>query len=129
MANEPLLVVDDSVLSLKIARALLTSAGYEVQTASDAETALHMLETFRPRVILTDIFLPGMDGLELTRRLKSDPLRRDIKILALTGSSMDVDGARAIKAGCDGYIQKPVDPETLATIVASYIAAAADIER
>ena len=88
---------------------LLLGEGYDVRTAGDAEEALAVLATFRPRLILMDLQLPGMDGLELTRRLKADPATRDIVIVALTAYAMKGDEERARAAGCDGYVTKPID--------------------
>ncbi len=88
MAGHPILIVDDNPHNLKLARVVLSQEGHDVRTASDAEQALELLEEFHPRVVLMDIQLPGMDGLELTRRLKADPARRDIVIIALTAYAM-----------------------------------------
>ena len=121
MAGEPLLIVDDNPTNLKLARVLLSGEGYEVRTANDAEEALQLLESFHPRLILMDIQLPGMDGLELTRRLKADPARRHIVVVALTAYAMKGDDLKAAAAGCDGYITKPVDAEKLLQAVARHL--------
>jgi two-component system cell cycle response regulator DivK len=121
VAGEVLLVVDDNAQNLKLARVLLAGAGYDVRTATDAEEALAMLATLRPAVILMDLQLPGMDGLELTRRLKADPERRDIAILALTAYAMKGDREKALAAGCDDYVAKPIDTETLPGVIADMI--------
>ena len=113
MAAEPILIVDDNPANLKLIRMLLDGVGYEVRTASDAEEALALLEEFRPRLILMDLQLPGMDGLTLTRRLKADPRTRDIFVLALTAFAMKGDEERALAAGCDGYVAKPIDTRRL----------------
>jgi CheY-like chemotaxis protein len=106
--------VDDNPANLKLARILLAGEGFEVRTASDAEEALDVLRVFVPRLILMDIQLPGMDGLELTRRLKADPATRDIRIVGLTAYAMKGDPERILAAGCDGYIAKPIDTRRLA---------------
>ena len=121
MAGEPILIVDDNPANLKLVRMLLDGDGYEVRTAGDAEEALAALKEFRPRLILMDLQLPTMDGLTLTRRLKSDPTTREIIILALTASAMKGDEQLARAAGCDGYIAKPIDTRTLLAQVASYL--------
>jgi CheY-like chemotaxis protein len=121
MAGEPILVVDDHPQNLKLAVLLLTIAGYRVQTAVDAEDALTRLETFSPRMILMDLQLPGMDGLELTRTLKADPRHRDIVIVALTAYAMKGDRERALAAGCDGYIAKPLDTDAFAGLIEDYL--------
>ncbi len=118
MANEPILIVDDHETNLKLARVVLVSEGYEVRTATDAEHALAVLAEFRPRLILMDIQLPGMDGLTLTRSLKADPEFASVLIYALTAYAMKGDEEKALAAGCDGYITKPIDVEMLAATVA-----------
>jgi two-component system, cell cycle response regulator DivK len=109
MPGEPVLIVDDNAQNLKLARVLLRTEGYDVRTAVDAEEALRELETFRPRLILMDLQLPGMDGLELTRRLKSDPSWRGVSIIAVTAYAMKGDEKKARDAGCDDYVAKPID--------------------
>jgi two-component system, cell cycle response regulator DivK len=118
MAGEAILIVDDNAVNLKLLRITLAVAGYDVQTAIDAEQAMSVLVLFRPRLILMDIQLPGMDGLELTRRLKADPATRDAVILAVTAYAMKGDEHRALAAGCDGYVTKPIDTRTLAGTIA-----------
>jgi CheY-like chemotaxis protein len=118
MAGEGILIVDDNPVNLKLLRITLAVAGYEVQTAIDAEQALAVLASFHPRLILMDIQLPGMDGLELTRRLKADTATSDAIILAVTAYAMKGDEQRALAAGCDGYITKPIDTRTLAGRIA-----------
>jgi two-component system cell cycle response regulator DivK len=123
MPSEPLLIVDDNPQNLKLARLLLSAEGYDARTAVDAEHALTLLEEFRPRLILMDIQLPGMDGLELTRRLKAKPETQKIVIVALTAYAMKGDEEKARAAGCDGYIAKPIDVRTLPNAVAHYLQA------
>lgn len=118
MAGEPILIVDDSPVNLKLARLVLEGEGYVVRTANDAEEALRMLETYSPRLVLMDIQLPGIDGLELTRRLKADPSRSSIIVVALTAYAMKGDEEKALAAGCDGYITKPIDVDGLPRVVA-----------
>jgi len=125
MAGEPILIVDDNPANLKLARVLLTGEGYEVRTAADAEEALSVLKGFSPRLILMDLQMPGMDGFELTRRLKADPATRGIVILALTAYAMKGDEERARAAGCDGYVAKPIDTRTLPGLIARCLGEAA----
>ena len=123
MAGESILIVDDNAQNLKLARFLLVGHGYDVRTAGDAEEALRALEAWTPRVILMDIQLPGMDGLELTQRLKHDPQRRGVIIIALTAYAMKGDRERALAAGCDAYVAKPIDTDALPQMIADLIAA------
>jgi len=119
MAGEPILIVDDNPANLKLVSFLLSSKGYAVHTAADAVQALSKLETLRPRLILMDIQLPGMDGLELTRIIKARPSLRGTLVLAVTAFAMKGDERKAIDAGCDGYVTKPIDTRELPRFVAS----------
>lgn len=121
MANETILVVDDAPVSLKLTDILLRKEGYKVHATSDAEQALAMLRSLHPDMMLVDIQLPGMNGLELTRRVKQDSRTRDIIVVALTACAMKGDDDRAFKAGCDGYITKPIETLTLANKVREYL--------
>jgi two-component system, cell cycle response regulator DivK len=121
LAAEPILVVDDNVVNQKLVRVLLTLEGYDVRTASDAEEALLVLESFAPRLILMDLQLPGMDGLTLTRRLKAADSTKDVVIVAITANAMKGDEELAASAGCDGYITKPIDTRTLLATIARYL--------
>src|SRR5690242_4564623 len=106
MAGEPILIIDDNPINLKLEKILLSVEGYDVRTATDAEEALKIMETFVPRLILMDLQLPGMTGLELTKKIKSDPRLNKIIILAVTAYAMKGDREKALEAGCDGYITK-----------------------
>ncbi len=121
---DPILIVDDNAQNLKLARVILSVEGYDVRTAANAEEALRVLHDFSPRLILMDIQLPGMDGLELTRLLRRDPTRQDIRIVALTAYARKGDEDKALAAGCDGYITKPIDVERLPRLVAEHLARA-----
>jgi two-component system cell cycle response regulator DivK len=121
MKGEPILIVDDNQANLKLARVLLTGEGYQVRTAADAKEALAVLKEFRPRLILMDLQLPGMDGLQLTRVIKSDPTTAGTIIIALTAYAMKGDEEKALSAGCEGYITKPIDTRTLPAVIAKYL--------
>jgi two-component system, cell cycle response regulator DivK len=121
MSGEPILVVDDNPQNLKLARVLLAGEGYEVRTAVDAEDALEILQSFAPRLILMDLQLPGMDGLTFTRHLKLDPVRAHIIVVALTAYAMKGDAEKAMAAGCDGYVSKPIDTDALPKMLAEYL--------
>jgi CheY-like chemotaxis protein len=122
MTLEPILIVDDNPQNLKLAKVILAAEGYEVRTAIDAEDALRILDSFTPSLILMDLQLPRMDGLELTRRLKADPARREVIIIALTAYAMKGDDQKAFAAGCDDYISKPIDIDALPRVVAEHLA-------
>src|SRR5215831_2605759 len=121
MAGETILIVDDTPVNLKLTRILLQHEGYQVRTAATAEEALRVLESFHPRLVLADIQLPGMDGLEMTRRIKDDPRNRDVMVVALTAFAMKADEEKAMEAGCDGYITKPIDTRALGARVRGYL--------
>ena len=118
------LVVEDNPANLTLATFLLQSAGHVVLAARDAENGLALARVEQPDLILMDIQLPGMDGLEATAMLKSDPSTRAIPVIALTALAMKGDEQRILAAGCDGYIAKPLAyKEFLATISARLLKA------
>lgn len=121
MAGEPILVVDDAPVNLKLADILLRKEGYQVFAVPDAEEALRVLRNFLPKVMLVDIRLPGIDGLELTRRVKQDPRTHDMTVIALTACAMKGDEELALAAGCDGYITKPIDTQTLGRQIREFV--------
>ncbi|KPH95772.1 hypothetical protein AMS58_06230 [Pseudoalteromonas porphyrae] len=121
MNKKPVLVVDDSFANLKIVCLLLESEGYQVETAMDAEEALSVLERFLPSIILMDIQLPGMDGLTLTKKIKSNPRYKNVMVIALTAYAMKGDEERALESGCTGYITKPIDTRKFTTIIESFL--------
>ena len=121
MAGEPILIVDDNAVNLKLVRVLLAKEGYETRTASDANEALAVLATFTPRLILMDLQMPGMDGLQLTRQLKADPRTKDILVVALTAYAMKGDEEKSREAGCDGYITKPIDTRTMPATLRGFL--------
>lgn len=122
--NGPILIVEDNPDNLKLIVFVLSRNGFVVQTASDAEAALASIRSSPPRLILMDVQLPGMDGLELTALLKADPATRDIVVVAVTAYAMKADEERALAAGCDGYVAKPIDTRALPRTVAEYLARA-----
>src|SRR5262245_3957324 len=121
MPGEPILIVDDTPVNLKLTRILLANEGFQVFTAASAEEALDLLRSHRPDLILADVQLPGIDGLEMTRRIKQDPATRDITVVALSAFAMQGDEQKAIEAGCDGYITKPIDTRTLGRKIRSLL--------
>jgi two-component system, cell cycle response regulator DivK len=121
MADERILVIDDHPANLKLTRVLLSSEDYLVRTAADAQEAFRGLKEFTPQLILVDIQLPGMDGLELARQLRRDPATQDISMVGLTAYAMKADEERILAAGLDGYISKPIDTRAVPTIIAGYL--------
>jgi CheY-like chemotaxis protein len=103
-----ILIVEDSPLGLKLAEVLFATEGFEVRSAASATEGLVVLRHFRPDVVLTDIRLPDMDGLEFTRRIKADPATRHLLVLA-TSAELGVDESRIRAAGCDAFIPKPIE--------------------
>jgi CheY-like chemotaxis protein len=118
------LIVDDNPINLKLASEVLLAGAYTVVRAVDAEQAQLLLTTMMPDLILMDIALPGMDGLTLTKLIKTDARLRHIPIVALTAYAMRGDDLKASAAGCDGYITKPIDTRLLAGQVSAIIDAA-----
>jgi len=96
---------------------VLEAEGYDIRTATDGAEAWRVLAEFRPRLILMDVQLPGANGFELTRRLKADPETRDIAVVAVTAYAIPGDEETAQRAGCSGYITKPLDTRTLPAAV------------
>ena len=120
--NQPtILVVDDNPTNLKLVSDVLEFEGYTILKAADAEQAQLVIERTLPDLILMDIALPGMDGLTLTRELKADERTKNILIAALTAFAMKGDDQKALAAGCDGYITKPIDTRKLPVQVAELL--------
>lgn len=126
---ESILVVDDNLDNRELTQILLECEGFEVRLAEDAPQALRMFETYRPKLILMDVQMPGMDGLELTRRLRRDPSSQDVIVVALSAYAMAAEKANALAAGCDGYITKPINTRTFASAVRRYLEVPARLPR
>jgi CheY-like chemotaxis protein len=116
-----ILVVDDNPTNLKLAADVLECAGHRVLRAHDAGEAQDVLTHSLPDLILMDIQMPGMDGLTLTRLLKANPDYQHIRVVALTAFAMKGDDRKAIEAGCDSYITKPIDTRKLPVQVAEIL--------
>lgn len=117
-----ILVVDDNAANLRLVSFLLRNKGYVVRTAVDAIEARAAIDDRTPDLILMDVQLPGVDGLTLTRQLRADPRTRDTCIVAVTAYAMKGDEQKAIAAGCDGYITKPIDTRSLPATIRGYLA-------
>jgi two-component system cell cycle response regulator DivK len=115
------LIIEDNAANMTLATFLLQSAGHSVLSAADAETGLTLARAEQPDMVLMDIQLPGMDGLEATALLKSDAATRDIPVVALTALAMKGDEERIRAAGCDGYIAKPLAYRDFLATIATHL--------
>lgn len=118
-----ILLVEDNPQNRYLVTFLLEKSGYTVEAALDGEEALQVIESMSPppQLILMDMQLPKMDGYEATRRIKADDRFRHIPLVALTAHSMKGDRGKAIDAGCDEYVTKPVDADGLVALIARLI--------
>lgn len=121
MIKERILIIDDNLSHVKLEKLALAEKAYYIETATNADEALKVLEKFKPHLILMDVQLPGMNGLDLARQLKADTRYSDINIIAITAYGMKGDKELALAAGCDGYITKPIDVETFPEEIAQYL--------
>jgi two-component system, cell cycle response regulator DivK len=108
MAGELILLVEDNEKNRKLAHDVLAHQGYKVVDAESAEEALRLVHEQRPSLVLMDIHLPGMNGIEALRRLRADPATHAIPVMAVTASAMTHDRAKIMAAGFDGYQSKPI---------------------
>ncbi|GMU52065.1 MAG: hypothetical protein AMXMBFR33_12110 [Candidatus Xenobia bacterium] len=115
-----ILLVEDNPMNLELETDLLELHGHEVFGAGNAEEGLRMARELMPDLILMDVSLPGMDGLEATHQLHQDPTTHHLRVVALTAHAMPADEERARQAGCCGYITKPIDTRTFVDQVESY---------
>lgn len=121
MARQRILVVDDDPRLLHVVSMYLTIEGYEVETAGDGEGALQALGEHRPDMVILDVMMAGMDGLEACRRIKGDPKTRDIPVVMFTALSRDEDIASGRAAGADRFINKPFSLMGLGTVIRSFL--------
>jgi CheY-like chemotaxis protein len=122
MAGEAILIVEDNLGNLKLEEILFTKLGYQVRTAHDANAALEVLAEFQPQMIIMDIQLPGMSGIELTKKLKADPKYQNIIIVAVTAYAMSGDQEKILASGCDVYVAKPIDIDTFPDMIEKLLA-------
>lgn len=116
-----ILVVEDNDMNMELAEYLLEEGGFAILKASSGEDALALTQHTLPDLILMDLHLPGLDGISVVRRMKSEERTRSIPILALTAHAMRGDRERFLEAGCDGYISKPIDVKTFVTAIRSHL--------
>jgi two-component system, cell cycle response regulator DivK len=121
MSGKNILLVEDNPVNRRLAKFLLRSQGYQVSEATTAPEAFEILEKEHPDLIVMDIQLPGMDGLEVTRKLKEQPATADIPVIAVTSYAMKGDREKALAAGCAGYVTKPIDKNIFIQEVAAHL--------
>jgi CheY-like chemotaxis protein len=120
-SNVKVLIVDHDATNLRLARRVLESEGFDVCEATDAVSAFEVLKTCRPAMMVLDIQLPGMDGWELTRRLKSNFATREIPIIIVTAFGSIADRASAIAAGCVEFLEKPISSTDLPEVIRRHL--------
>ena len=121
MPGEKVLVVEDNPVNRRLLEFLLRSQGYQVSEATTAQEAFELLKSERIDLILMDVQLPGIDGLEATKQLKADLRTSDIPVVAVTSYAMKGDREKALAAGCVSYITKPIDKAILLQEVANLV--------
>jgi two-component system cell cycle response regulator DivK len=120
MDQKTVLYIEDNFHNRRIVRKILQSRGYSLIEAEDGISGLAMVQELKPPLVLLDIGLPGMDGLEVVGRIKADEALREIPVIALTASAMRGDRERFLAAGCDDYLSKPVQAMELINMVGAY---------
>ena len=121
MARKKIFIVEDDPVSLKLVRDVLQANGYETEEATNGEEVVVRATQLKPDLIVMDIRLPGIDGLEATRRLKSDPSTAGIPIIAVTAHAMPEDEGRILAAGCQAYLSKPLRFAEFMSVVRSLL--------
>jgi len=124
-SNKHVLVAEDNDLNFRLVEFILTRLGVDVRRATTGDQAVAEASTETPGLIFMDIQLPGMDGLQATRQLRANPATHDIPIVALTALAMVGDEERALAAGCNAYLTKPVSPHELQDMTRHYLVEAA----
>jgi CheY-like chemotaxis protein len=122
MTNKKILIIEDNALNLELVTDLLELHGFAVASARTAEEGLRLARELLPALVLMDFSLPGMDGLSATKNLKNDPATRHLAVVGLTANAMKGAQETALRAGCDGYMTKPIDTRTFAATVKNFIA-------
>ena len=116
-----ILIVEDNLLNLEMATDLLEAGGFTVLSAPSAEEGMRMAREIMPDLVLMDVGLPGMDGLSATVALKASPLTRNLTLVGFSAHAMTGDVEIALRAGCDGYVIKPIDTRTFVDTVRRFI--------
>ena len=117
-----ILIVEDNVVNRVLMQDLLTYHGYEILEAGDGAEGIEKARKYKPDLILMDMQMPIMDGIQAVARLKADPKTRDIKIISLTAFAMKGDRERFLRAGCDEYVAKPINTRELPKLVKRLLA-------
>jgi two-component system, cell cycle response regulator DivK len=112
-----LVIIEDNPLNMKLVSVILTHAGHTLRSAATAEEGLALIKADIPDAVVMDIHLPGMNGLDATRLIKTDPALKAVKVIALTASAMSGDAQRILDAGCDAYVSKPVRYESFLAVL------------
>lgn len=120
--KDTILVVDDNAINLEVMKAVLEGAGYETAIIDDSQACLEMLNAFTPDLILLDINMPGLNGLEVCRRLQMDPKTNEIPIIFVTGMTDNKTIKDAFEAGCTDYVEKPINRDELLARIKSVLA-------
>lgn len=122
MSRAPfVLIVEDDPTNRMLATRILRSAGIAFAEAVDGEDALAQIGAHPPDLVMLDLSLPGIDGLEVTRRVRHEPLLRDLPILGVSAHAMAGDRERALAAGCNDYLTKPYRPSELVAAVGRFV--------
>jgi len=116
-----ILYVEDNFQNKRLVRKILTAKGYEVLEADDGQTGVDMATQESPDLILMDISIPGIDGIEATHLIKTNPNTAHIPVIALTANAMRGDRERFLAAGCDGYLPKPISTSDLLRVIAEHL--------
>lgn len=119
--NKTVLLIEDNEQNRYLATFLLESRSFRVVSATDGLSGIESAKELRPDLILLDIQLPRIDGYEVARRFRAEPAFRHVPIVAVTSYAMTGDREKALSAGCDGYIEKPINPETFVDEVSCYL--------
>ena len=123
------LVIEDNRDNMRLITYALQHGGYEVIPAETGEAGVELAITARPNFVIVDINLPGMDGLEATRRIRDSEADGNVPIIAITSYAMAGDMERILAAGCNGYFEKPIDPLTIVQRIEAVITSRADIKK
>jgi two-component system cell cycle response regulator DivK len=119
--NRRILMIEDNAQNRYLAGFLLEASGWEMVHAEDGPSGLALARTVDPVLILLDIQLPGMDGYAVAQALRADPRSAAVPIVAVTSYAMAGDRERCLASGCDGYIEKPIDPQTFVALVEQFV--------